>query len=94
MGIAEESMSDAVNLKRRCMWAQKDMDAALAECREGGKSVTEAAYDNNIPMSTLGYRLQGKIFNQVNNCVLGGPKVFVSFVLLTVASSIYIDIVR
>ena len=40
---------------------------ALAECREGGKSVAVAARDNDVPMTTLRSRLQGKIFNQVDN---------------------------
>ena len=67
MGIAEEnheSMSDAGNHKRRWQyqWAQEDMDVALAQCREGGKSVTAAARDNDVPMTTLRSRLRGKVF--------------------------------
>ena len=64
--------------KRRRQWAQKDMDIALAECREGGKSAAAAARDNDVPRKTLTDRLQGKVFKQVDKFALGVPKVFVA----------------
>ena len=52
------------------------MDVALAECREGCKSVADAARDNDVPISTLRDRLRGKIFNQVDNMRIGEDLLF------------------
>ena len=41
------------------------MDVAIAECREGCKSVADAARDNDVPKTTLRYRLRGKIYQNV-----------------------------
>ena len=47
------------------------MDVALAECREHGKSIIDAAHDNDVSKSALAYRLRGEIFNQVDNMCIG-----------------------
>ena len=53
-------MSSRTGKKHR-EWSQEDMDAALEDVRINGKSIAEAAKNNNVPRKTLSDRYHKKV---------------------------------
>lgn len=56
--------------KKSLQWEENNMIAAIESVRGGGKSIREAAAEFNVPKSTLGDRVKGRVVHGAKN----GPK--------------------
>ena len=70
-------MSSRTGKKHR-EWSQEDIDAALEDVRINGKSIAEAAKNNNVPRKTLSDRYHKKVKEDTSGGGRAAPTCLVS----------------